>query len=138
MEIGRLIDTVLCISITREEEILISLVGINNFSWIRAAHSVTKTSFLGNSSLKIPVCISRLLYVTFPVKIIKTCRGSLRFYFILVIFPFQIAPLIVIVSTASLGAIAFGIRQATKNPEAWYVNSVFIKPEKKCHSRKHN
>ncbi|KAL9967783.1 hypothetical protein ACROYT_G026076 [Oculina patagonica] len=30
----------------------------------------------------------------------------------------EIAPLIVIVGTASLGAIAFGIRQATKNPEA--------------------
>ena len=60
----------------------------------------------------------------------KTCWGSLRYYFILVLFPFQIAPLIVIVSTASLGAIAFGIRQATKNPEAWYVSTVFIKPEK--------
>ena len=32
VEIGRLIDTVLCISITREEEIFISLVGKNNFS----------------------------------------------------------------------------------------------------------
>lgn len=61
----------------------------------------------------------------------KTCWGSLRFYVILVLFPFQIAPLIVIVCTASVGAIAFGVRQATKNPEAWYVITVFIKPDEK-------
>ena len=68
----------------------------------------------------------------FLTKIIrKLVEVFLRFYFILVLFPFQIAPLIVIVSTASLGAIAFGIRQATRNPEAWYVSTVFIQPEKK-------
>lgn len=35
-----------------------------------------------------------------------------------------------IVSTASIGAIAFGVRQATKNPEAWYVSTVLIESEK--------
>ena len=35
--------------------------------------------------------------------------------------PFQLAPLFVIIGTGCVGAAAFTIRQATKNPEAWYV-----------------
>ena len=79
--------------------------------------------FLGN--LGLPVCISRLLTVTscfLSTKNAITCKVSVRFNFISVLFPFQIAPLIVIVGGASLGAIAFGVRQATRNPEAWYVS----------------
>ena len=34
-------------------------------------------------------------------------------------FSFQLAPLFVIIGTGCAGAIAFTIRQATKNPEAW-------------------
>ena len=36
-------------------------------------------------------------------------------------FPLQLAPLFVIIGTGCVGAVAFTIRQATKNPEAWCV-----------------
>ena len=36
-------------------------------------------------------------------------------------FSFQLAPLFVIIGTGCVGAVAFTIRQATKNPEARYV-----------------
>lgn len=43
-----------------------------------------------------------------------------RIYFILII-SFQLVPLFVIIGTGTVGAIAFTIRQAMKNPEARYV-----------------
>lgn len=89
------------------------------------------TSILGNFGLKFLFTFHDFSQRHFFTKMTKTCWGSLRFYFILILFPFQIAPLIVIVCTASVGAIAFGVRQATKNPEAWYVITVFIKPDEK-------
>jgi len=33
----------------------------------------------------------------------------------------ELAPLFVIIGTGCVGAVAFTIRQATKNPEAWCV-----------------
>ena len=41
-------------------------------------------------------------------------------------FSFQVIPLLVIMGTATTGATAFLIRQATKNPEAWYATLIFF------------
>lgn len=41
-------------------------------------------------------------------------------------FYFQVIPLLVIMGTATTGATAFLIRQATKNPEAWYATLIFF------------
>ena len=44
-------------------------------------------------------------------------------------FSFQVIPLLVIMGTATTGATAFLIRQATKNPEAWYATLIFFYPK---------
>lgn len=87
-----------------------------------ASHSLTKTSLswkLRPSCLHFTTSDGNVFLSTNNA---ITCSGSGRFNFISVLFSFQIAPLIVIVGGASLGAIAFGVRQAMRNPEAWYVS----------------
>lgn len=53
--------------------------------------------------------------------ILKVYVISLQQFILFDPFPLQLAPLFVIIGTGCVGAVAFTIRQATKNPEAWYV-----------------
>lgn len=124
-EIGWLTGTILCILI-KWKKTFSSKQLEKYLLCIRDAHSVTKTSLLGNFGLKFLFTSYSRRHFSFHEITQNLVPRLYTIYSILVLFLFQIAPLIVIVSVASLGAIGFGIRQATKNPEAWYVSTVFI------------
>lgn len=110
-----------------------SPTGRNKYLFVNTCYSLSRKDVISWKLRPKNSCLyftNMLLAVTFLAKIIKK-RVDVLYHFISFQFiSFQIAPLIVIVSTASIGAIAFGVRQATKNPEAWYVSTVLIKPEK--------